>query len=158
MSYRDVLHSVTMPAQVCVDREGLLLQRGKSMRRMLNSSQLLVLGSFFAGCAVAAGAFGAHFLKGSLDTSMLAVFETAARYHMYHALGLCIVAWAVDRWPEKRFEQAGWLFLVGILLFSGSLYTMSLTERRWLGVVTPIGGVAFLAGWVLLGYRAWSMK
>jgi len=158
MSYRDVLHSVTMPAQVRVDREGLLLQRGKSMRRMLNSSQLLVLGSFFAGCAVAAGAFGAHFLKGSLDTSMLAVFETAARYHMYHALGLCIVAWAVDRWPEKRFESAGWLFMVGILLFCGSLYAMSLSGTRWLGAVTPLGGMAFLTGWILLGYRAWRMK
>lgn len=128
------------------------------MRRMLDSSQLLVLGSFFAGSAVAAGAFGAHFLKDSLDTSMLAVFDSAARYQMYHALGLCVVAWAADRYSEKRFVFAGWLFVAGILLFSGSLYGMSLTGKRWLGAVTPIGGVAFLAGWVLLGYRAWRMK
>jgi len=128
------------------------------MRRMLNSSKLLALGSFFGGSAVAAGAFGAHFLKDSLDISMLAVFETAARYHMYHALGLCIVAWAVDRWPEKRFESAGWLFMVGILLFCGSLYAMSLSGTRWLGAVTPLGGMAFLTGWILLGYRAWRMK
>jgi len=156
--YRDVLLSGTIPPQVRGDHHRLLFERGKSMRRMLNSSKLLALGSFFGGSAVAAGAFGAHFLKDSLDTSMLAVFDTAARYHMYHALGLCIVAWAVDRCPEKRLESAGWLFMVGILLFSGSLYGMSLTGTRWLGAVTPIGGIAFLAGRLLLGYRAWTMK
>jgi uncharacterized membrane protein YgdD (TMEM256/DUF423 family) len=136
----------------------LEFQRRISMRRMSNSSLLLVLGCFFAGSAVAAGAFGAHFLKDILDMSMLAVFDTATRYHMYHALGLCIVAWAVDRYPEKSLEPAGWFFVVGILLFSGSLYGVSLTGMRWLGAVTPIGGVAFLVGWILLGYRAWRMK
>jgi uncharacterized membrane protein YgdD (TMEM256/DUF423 family) len=128
------------------------------MRRMSDSSLLLALGSFFAGSAVAAGAFGAHFLKDVLDTSMLAVFDTATRYQMYHALGLCIVAWAVDRYPEKRLEPSGWFFVVGILLFSGSLYGLSLTGIRWLGAATPVGGVAFLVGWILLGYRGWRRK
>lgn len=128
------------------------------MTNKSDSSLLLSLGCLFGGFAVAAGAFGAHALKGVLDAQMLIVFETAARYQMYHALGLCIVAWAVDRFPEKRLEPAGWLFLVGILLFSGSLYGVSLAGLRWLGAVTPIGGVTFLVGWFLLGYRAWSRK
>jgi uncharacterized membrane protein YgdD (TMEM256/DUF423 family) len=128
------------------------------MRRMSDSSLLLALGSFFAGSAVAAGAFGAHFLKDVLDTSMLAVFDTATRYQMYHALGLCIVAWAVDRYPEKRLEPSGWFFVVGILLFSGSLYGLSLTGIRWFGAATPVGGLVFLVGWILLGYRGWRRK
>lgn len=125
------------------------------MRRMSDSTLLLVLGSFFAGSAVAAGAFGAHFLKNILDTPMLAVFDTATRYQMYHALGLGIVAGAVDRYPAKHLEAAGWCFIVGILLFCGSLYGMSLAGIRWLGAVTPLGGVAFLAGWILMGYQMW---
>lgn len=141
-----------------MDLLGLEFRKRTSMTNKSDSSLLLSLGCLFGGFAVAAGAFGAHALKGVLDAQMLIVFETAARYQMYHALGLCIVAWAVDRFPEKRLEPAGWLFLVGILLFSGSLYGVSLAGLRWLGAVTPIGGVAFLVGWFLLGYRAWSRK
>jgi uncharacterized membrane protein YgdD (TMEM256/DUF423 family) len=74
---------------------------------------------------------------------------------MYHALGLCIVSWAIERYPEQRLEKAGWLFTIGILLFSGSLYAVSLAGIRWLGAVTPIGGLAFMAGWILLGWRIW---
>lgn len=126
------------------------------MRRMSHSSLLLVLGSFFAGSAVAAGAFGAHALKGMLDAPMLAVFDTAARYQMYHALGLFTVAWATDRFPEKRLEPAAWCFVLGIVLFSGSLYGVSLAGVKWLGAITPLGGVAFLAGWGLIGYQMWQ--
>jgi uncharacterized membrane protein YgdD (TMEM256/DUF423 family) len=128
------------------------------MSRKFDTSLLLALGSFIAGFAIAGGAFGAHFLKDVLDPSMLAVFDTATRYQMYHGLGLCVVAWAVDRYPEKRLEPSGWLFLVGIILFSGSLYGMSLTGMRWLGAVTPIGGVILLVGWFLLGYRVWRTR
>ena len=128
------------------------------MTRKSDSSLLLALGCVFAGFAVAAGAFGAHSLKGVLDTQMLIVFETATRYQMYHALGLCIVAWAVERFPERRLEPAGWLFLVGIVLFCGSLYGVSMAGLRWLGAVTPVGGVTLLVGWFLLGYRAWRMR
>jgi uncharacterized membrane protein YgdD (TMEM256/DUF423 family) len=120
------------------------------------SQFFLALGTAFAGSGVAAGAFGAHALKGILDVPMLQAFETATRYQMYHAFGLCIVSWAIDRYPEQRLEHTGWLFTIGILLFSGSLYVVSLAGIRWLGAVTPIGGLAFLAGWALLGWRIWG--
>jgi uncharacterized membrane protein YgdD (TMEM256/DUF423 family) len=119
------------------------------------SQRIFVFGTVFAGSAVAAGAFGAHALKSVLDSPGLQVFETATRYQMYHALGLCIVSWAIDRYPEQRLEQVGWLFTAGILLFSGSLYMVSLTGIRWMGAVTPVGGLAFLSGWILLGWRIW---
>jgi uncharacterized membrane protein YgdD (TMEM256/DUF423 family) len=121
------------------------------------SQRFLVLGTVFAGLAVAAGAFGAHALKEILDEHRLQVFDTATRYQMYHAFGLCIVAGAMDRYPEQRLEQTGWLFTIGILLFSGSLYVVSLAGVRWMGAVTPIGGAAFLAGWLLFGWRIWRL-
>lgn len=120
------------------------------------SQRFLVLGAVFAGLAVAAGAFGAHALKKILDEHSLQVFDTATRYQMYHAFGLCIVAWAIDRYPGQRLEQTGWLFTIGIVLFSGSLYVVSLAGVRWMGAITPIGGAAFLAGWLLLGWRVWN--
>ncbi len=104
--------------------------------------------------AVAAGAFGAHALRVRLTPEYLAVFETAARYQMYHALGLLAVAWAVTRWPGPLPVWAGWLFVAGTVVFSGSLYILALTGIRWWGAVTPLGGVAFLAGWVCLGLSA----
>jgi uncharacterized membrane protein YgdD (TMEM256/DUF423 family) len=108
------------------------------------------LGAGSALIAVAAGAFGAHALRARLSSEMLAVFETGARYQMYHALGLLAVAWAVTRWPGPWAVRAGWLFVAGTVLFSGSLYTLVLSGIRWLGAVTPLGGVAFLAGWACL--------
>lgn len=116
----------------------------------------LFLGSLAAGLAVAAGAFGSHLLKGMLDASMLAVFETAVRYQMYHALGLCVVAWAGRREHAKYCSAAGWCFVSGIILFSGSLYGIALTGTRWLGALTPVGGTAFLVGWSLLVRHAWQ--
>jgi len=113
-----------------------------------------VLGCVFALLAVAAGAFGAHALRARLPADLLAVFETAARYQMYHALALLAAAWAAGRWPESTASLAGWLFVAGIVVFSGSLYLLCLTGVRWLGAVTPIGGVAFLLGWGLLGWAA----
>jgi uncharacterized membrane protein YgdD (TMEM256/DUF423 family) len=108
------------------------------------------LGAISALVAVAAGAFGAHALRARLTPEYLAVFETAARYQMYHALGLLAVAWAVTRWPGSLVDWAGWLFAGGTVLFSGSLYVLALTGTRWIGVITPLGGVAFLAGWLCL--------
>ena len=119
------------------------------------SQRFLVLGSILAGSGVAAGAFGAHALKEILDAPMLQVFETATRYVMYHAFGLCIVSWAIDRYPGQRLEKSGWLFILGILLFSGSLYVVSLAGIRWMGAVTPVGGLAFMIGWLLLGWGVW---
>jgi uncharacterized membrane protein YgdD (TMEM256/DUF423 family) len=108
------------------------------------------LGALSAFIAVAAGAFGAHALRVRLDPGLLGVFETGARYQMYHALALLAVAWAVTRWPGQWAVLAGWLFVAGTLLFSGSLYALALSGVRWLGAVTPLGGVAFLAGWLCL--------
>lgn len=112
----------------------------------------LLTGALSAALAVAAGAFGAHGLRARLTPELLAVFETGARYQMYHALGLVGVAWAVGRWPQAAL--AGWLFIVGTVIFSGSLYVLSLTGVRWLGAITPLGGLAFLAGWVALAWAA----
>ena len=112
------------------------------------------LGAASALLAVAAGAFGAHALHSRLSTEYLAVFETAARYQMYHALGLVAVAWAVSRWPTGMAQWAGWLFVAGTVLFSGSLYGLALTGTRWLGAITPFGGVAFLVGWFCLALSA----
>jgi uncharacterized membrane protein YgdD (TMEM256/DUF423 family) len=128
-----------------------------SMISRSHSTVFFLLGSIAAGSGVAAGAFGAHSLKAMLDVSMLAVFETAVRYQMYHALGLCIVAWAVDHYSVEKFSLVGWCFAAGILLFSGSLYGVVLTGTRWLGALTPIGGAAFLAGWSLLAWHSWQL-
>ena len=108
------------------------------------------IGALSALISVAAGAFGAHALRGRLTPESLAVFETAARYQMYHALGLLAVAWAITRWPGPLPVWAGWLFVAGTALFSGSLYILALTGIRWWGAVTPLGGLAFLAGWLCL--------
>jgi uncharacterized membrane protein YgdD (TMEM256/DUF423 family) len=107
-------------------------------------------GAISAFLAVAAGAFGAHALRARLGSEMLAVFETGARYQMYHALALFAVAWASSHWPGTPARAAGWLFIGGTVLFSGSLYLLSLTGTRWLGAITPFGGLAFLAGWAAL--------
>lgn len=110
----------------------------------------VALGSTSALIAIAAGAFGAHALRARLSPEYLAVFETAARYQMYHALALLAVAWATTRWPGPLLNWAGWLLVVGTVLFSGSLYGLALTGVRWLGAITPLGGAAFLAGWLCL--------
>lgn len=115
---------------------------------------LLAAGALSAAMSVAAGAFGAHALRARLSPELLAVFETGARYQMYHALGLGLAAWAASRFPGAAAAWAGGLFLAGTLLFSGSLYALALTGVRGLGAVTPFGGVAFLAGWIALALAA----
>ena len=111
-------------------------------------------GALSACIAVAAGAFGAHALKTRLSAELLATFETGVRYQMYHALALLAVAWVLTRWPTAPARAAGWLFLGGTVCFSGSLYLLSLTGARWLGAITPLGGLAFLAGWLALAGSA----
>jgi uncharacterized membrane protein YgdD (TMEM256/DUF423 family) len=113
------------------------------------------LGCIFAFLAVAAGAFGAHALRARLEPDLLEVFETGARYQMYHALALLGTAWAAARWPDAPVQIAGWLFVSGIVIFSGSLYLLALSGIRWLGAITPLGGVAFLAGWLVLAWAGW---
>jgi uncharacterized membrane protein YgdD (TMEM256/DUF423 family) len=113
------------------------------------------LGSLSAFIAVALGAFGAHALKGRLDASLLATFEVGVRYQMYHALALLAVAWAHTRWPGGVLTAAGWLFVAGTVIFSGSLYALSLSGVRGFGAITPLGGLAFLGGWFCLAWAAW---
>lgn len=112
------------------------------------------LGAVFGGLAVVLGAFGAHALRSSLSPDDLATFEIGVRYQMYHALGLLAVAWATTQWESAAVTAAGWAFVIGIVVFSGSLYTLVLTGQRWLGAVTPVGGVAFIVGWALLAWAA----
>jgi uncharacterized membrane protein YgdD (TMEM256/DUF423 family) len=107
-------------------------------------------GSLSAFVAVAAGAFGAHALRARLAPDLLGAFETGARYQMYHALALLAVAWAATRWPGLPIRAAGWLFIGGTVVFSGSLYVLALTGARWIGALTPLGGLLFLGGWVAL--------
>src|SRR5437868_13237812 len=117
----------------------------------------LLAGAVAGLIAVAFGAFGAHGLRGRLTPDMLAVFETGVRYHMYHALALLLVGALMSRdvaHAGRAIVAAGWLFVAGIVLFSGSLYLLAVTGVTVLGAITPIGGVAFLAGWALLAYSA----
>ena len=114
------------------------------------------LGSLSGFLAVGLGAFASHALKSRLDADLLAVFETGVRYQMYHALALLAVGWACTRWPGPAVTASGWLFVAGTLLFSASLYAIALTGARWLGMITPFGGLAFLAGWLCLAWGAWK--
>ena len=117
--------------------------------------RFLLLGALSGLLAVAAGAFGAHALRAVLTPDLLAVFETGARYQMYHALALLLVALLSAAAPHRRtVAAAGWCFVLGTLLFSGSLYLLALTGIRWWGAVTPVGGVLFLIGWGVLGLAA----
>src|ERR671933_2923470 len=115
-----------------------------------------LIGAVSACVGVAAGAFGAHGLKERLSADMLAIFEVGVRYQMYHAFALIAAAWAQARWPGSRSTASGWLFVAGTIIFSGSLYLLSLTGQRWLGAITPLGGLAFLAGWLCLAMACWK--
>lgn len=120
----------------------------------MSPSTWFAIGSVAAGAGVALGAFAAHGLRSRVSPEMLAVFETGVRYHLVHALALLAVAWAADRWACYWIGWAGWAFVAGILVFSGSLYLLAVTGVRWLGAATPFGGVAFLLGWALLAAAA----
>ena len=115
----------------------------------------LLIGALSGVVGVALGAFGAHGLRSRLSPEMLAVFETGVRYHMYHALAIIGVASIAERWQASRLVLAsGWLFLAGIVLFSGSLYLLATTGVRTLGAITPLGGVAFPLAWACLAVAA----
>jgi uncharacterized membrane protein YgdD (TMEM256/DUF423 family) len=114
------------------------------------AKSFLALAGLFAALAVLLGAFGAHALKGKLAPEMLAVYQTAVQYHMWHALGLAVVALTALHWPERRgLRWAGGLMTAGIMLFSGSLYALALTNIKLLGAITPLGGAAFILAWVV---------
>ncbi len=122
------------------------------------SRVFFILAACSAFIAVAAGAFGAHGLKNYLNAEMLAVFEIAVRYQMYHALALLGVSWASIQWQSKLINIGGGLLVVGTLLFSGSLYVLSMTSTKWLGAITPIGGALLLAGWWCLAMGAFKSR
>jgi uncharacterized membrane protein YgdD (TMEM256/DUF423 family) len=121
----------------------------------------LIMAALSAALGIAAGAFGAHALRARVEPRLLEVFETGARYQMYHAFALIAVAWVLSRNSGSALAAgssfavaSGWLFVAGTLLFSGSLYAMTFTGIRALGAITPIGGVCFIAGWVCLAVAA----
>ena len=114
----------------------------------------MLVGALLAFLAVGLGAFGAHALRSRLSPDMQAVFETGVRYHMYHALALILVALVMGRMSGWLIQTAGWCFVAGIVLFSGSLYALALSGVTILGAVTPIGGLAFLVGWACLAFAA----
>ena len=113
---------------------------------------LLAAGCLLAGLGVAAGAFGAHSLEGRLAAEALAIFDTAARYHLLHALGLILLGLAAARWPGAAWHCPGLLMLCGVAVFSGTLYALALSGIGWLGAVTPLGGAALIAAWI---WAAW---
>jgi uncharacterized membrane protein YgdD (TMEM256/DUF423 family) len=118
----------------------------------------LSLGALAGLLAVAFGAFGAHALRGRLDEYARGVFETAVQYHFYHALALVLVGILLLSQPATALlKSSGWLFLIGIAVFSGSLYLLAITGIKWLGAVTPLGGLAFIAGWGCLAAAAWKL-
>ena len=121
---------------------------------MLPAAKLFVLiGAIAAAVGVALGAFGAHALKARLSTDMLAVWQTAVQYHLWHALGLIAVGLLAQHLPAAvPVRIAGWLMLAGILLFSGSLYLLATSGTRWLGAVTPFGGACFVIAWLALAF------
>ncbi|MFB8795459.1 MAG: DUF423 domain-containing protein [Microcoleus sp.] len=130
------------------------------MSTLILTRIFLATAALFGGLSVAGGAFASHALKAQLTDRALEIFETGARYQMYHALALLLVALLLSRTLESQtfFAVAGWAFIVGTVIFSGSLYALSLTNIKWLGAITPLGGVAYLVGWGCLTIAAWSFK
>jgi len=132
------------------ERHGAGRGRGSSMEQTW-----FALGCVLMVAGVVAGAFAAHGLKDRISADHLDVWQTAARYHIYHALALLGVAYATARWRGVLPAMAGWLFVGGIVLFSGSLYVLAITGAKWLGAITPLGGLCFLVGWGALAIAAW---
>ena len=121
------------------------------------ANRILVIGALLALVGVAAGAFGAHGLRPILSEKMMTVFETGVRYHLVHALAMLIAGLSAHGFGHRIFIRAGWSFLIGLLLFSGSLYTLALSGVRGLGILTPFGGLAFLIGWGFLAWGYWKL-
>ena len=118
------------------------------------------LAAVLGGLSVAAGAFAAHALRGKISERSLEIFDTAARYQMYHALALLLIALLISRTasPQPMLVASGWLFIIGVGIFSGSLYALSVTGLKYLGAITPVGGVAFIIGWGILAVAGWGLK
>ncbi len=123
------------------------------------SKTFLILGSLNTLLCIALGAFGAHGLKRILSADMLSVYHTGVQYHFYHAFGIIVIGLLLLHFPKSRLMPiSGWLMMVGIVLFSFSLYVLSLTGMRGLGMITPFGGVSFLTAWALVAYAIWKER
>ncbi|MGZ7441676.1 DUF423 domain-containing protein [Paenibacillus sp. TH7-28] len=117
------------------------------------------IGAVIMLLAVALGAFGAHMLKAKIGETAIGTYETGVHYQMIHGIAILLTAFFAGQWGESgRLRWAGRLFLLGVILFSGSLYGLAVFHWTWLGPVTPLGGVSFIAGWLLLALEAWSKK
>ena len=116
----------------------------------------IIVGALSAFVGVAAGALGAHALKSRMSAEMLSIFEVGVRYQMYHAFALIATAWVQAKWPSSIVIAGGWFFIIGTILFSGSLYLLSMSGIKWFGAITPLGGLSFLAGWLCLAWGAWK--
>lgn len=117
---------------------------------------ILIVGAIVALVGVAIGAFGAHGLRPLLSEHMLNVFETGVRYHLFHALAMLAAGLSLAYAPIRYFQYAAWAFGLGVVLFSGSLYALSISGLRWLGIITPFGGLCFIVGWGLLAWGYWK--
>jgi uncharacterized membrane protein YgdD (TMEM256/DUF423 family) len=112
--------------------------------------KFLVIATLSMALAVLIGAFGAHLLEGRVAEDLMPIFKTGVDYHFYHSLGLLFIGLAMLKYPQvSNFKTAGYLFIAGTMLFSGSLYLMALTDVRWLGAITPFGGISMVAGWLI---------
>lgn len=123
---------------------------------METARRFFTIGAAFGFTGVALGAFGAHSLRSSVSPEMITVFETGVRYQMYHTFALLFAAWALQSMHNRKFLVAAWMFTTGMILFSGSLYLLTLTAIHQLGMITPLGGVLLLAGWLMTGYGFWQ--
>lgn len=119
---------------------------------------LVATGAMLGLLAVVGGTFASHVLPKYLDEHAMRTFEVAVRYHMYHALAVLCAAWVGSRWPGRMPALAGWLFVSGIVLFSGSLYVLVMTGAKWLGMVAPLGGSAFIVGWLMLALSPFTPR
>ena len=119
---------------------------------------LLLFGLFFCGFSVLMGAFGAHALKDKLSEYSISIYDKAVFYQIFHAIGILLVSILGQVFNTQVFNTSGWLFIIGILLFSGSLFILSFTGIKWLGAITPIGGVMFIVGWFLLFFKVLKMQ
>ena len=115
----------------------------------------IITGAVMAAIAILLGAFGAHGLKNKITADYLIVFDTGVKYHFYHSLGLMIIGILAFHFPSESLNIPSIFFVVGICLFSGSLYVLSITELKWVGAITPVGGLSFIIGWILTAYYIW---
>ena len=120
------------------------------------SKTILMIASALLALAVAIGAFGAHGLKSHISAEMMQVYKTGVEYHFYHALGLLLIGVLSISMPSGLLNWSAILLTAGIILFSGSLYLLAVTGVKWLGAITPLGGISFIAGWILLFFSAWK--